>query len=122
MLVDSHSARRRRGLGPAGSVLARAPVKGVVLERDEDLPPFGRCSERSSGRGRSGGATADESPRAAASLARVVTASDLREGFLDDPETVAKPLGYDAQAVRTLAAIPAVQIRHYSKSLVNKRC
>ncbi len=41
-LVDSHS----RPTPPAvwallEEVLARAPVKGVILERDEDLPPFG---------------------------------------------------------------------------------
>lgn len=42
VLVDSHS---RPAPPPVWAlleeVLARAPVKGVILERDEDLPPFG---------------------------------------------------------------------------------
>ncbi|MCC2670945.1 MAG: hypothetical protein K0Q72_3416 [Armatimonadetes bacterium] len=41
VLIDSHS----RPTPPAvwelmDAVLARAPVKGIILERDEDLPPF----------------------------------------------------------------------------------
>ena len=39
--VDSHSQPDAAGgLGLDGEVLARAPVKGVLLERDDNLPPF----------------------------------------------------------------------------------
>ena len=40
-LVDSHSAPTPPEVWALlDHVLARAPVKGVILERDEDLPPF----------------------------------------------------------------------------------
>ena len=55
-------------------------------------------------------------------LARLVTASDLREGFLDDPEGVAESQGWDAQLAGVLATVPPHQLRHYGESLVNKRC
>jgi hypothetical protein len=55
-------------------------------------------------------------------LARLVTASDLREGFLGDPEGVAESLGWDAQLAGVLATLPPHQLRHYAESLVNKRC
>lgn len=41
-LVDSHSAATPEEVwGVLDAVLERAPVKGVILERDENLPPFG---------------------------------------------------------------------------------
>jgi uncharacterized protein len=42
VLVDSHSRPTPPEVWSLlDEVLARAPVKGVILERDEDLPPFG---------------------------------------------------------------------------------
>jgi uncharacterized protein (UPF0276 family) len=42
VLIDSHSAPTPPEVWSLMErILARAPVKGVVLERDEDLPPFG---------------------------------------------------------------------------------
>ena len=41
LLIDSHSAPAPPEVWALlDHVLARAPVKGVILERDEDLPPF----------------------------------------------------------------------------------
>lgn len=41
MLIDSHSHPTPSDVWTLmDEVLARAPVKGVILERDEDLPPF----------------------------------------------------------------------------------
>ena len=42
VLVDSHSRPTPPEVWALlEEVLARAPVKGIILERDEDLPPFG---------------------------------------------------------------------------------
>ncbi len=46
LLVDSHSAPAPPEVWALlDHVLARAPIKGVILERDEELPPFGMLLE-----------------------------------------------------------------------------
>ena len=55
-------------------------------------------------------------------LARIVTAPDLREHFLDDPAGVADSQGWDARLAGVLATVPPHRLRHYGESLVNKRC
>src|SRR5262249_8722494 len=41
LLIDSHSTPTSPEVWAlVDAVLARTPVKGIVLERDEDLPPF----------------------------------------------------------------------------------
>jgi len=42
VLIDSHDAATSEAVWPLyDRIVARAPVKGVILERDERLPPFG---------------------------------------------------------------------------------
>jgi uncharacterized protein len=42
VLIDSHDSQTSQAVwGLYDRVVARAPVKGVILERDERLPPFG---------------------------------------------------------------------------------
>lgn len=42
LLIDSHSEATPEGIWELmQTVLAHAPVKGIILERDENLPPFG---------------------------------------------------------------------------------
>ncbi len=55
-------------------------------------------------------------------LARIATASTLREQFLDDPEGVAVSEGWDTHLACLLATVPRDRLRQYGESLVNKRC
>lgn len=46
VLVDSHSQSTQQEVWDLmDEVLRRAPVKGVILERDENLPPFGELAQ-----------------------------------------------------------------------------
>ena len=56
ILIDSHSQRTPEGVWDLmDKVIRRAPVRGVILERDENIPPFGELVgevERARGIGR----------------------------------------------------------------------
>jgi uncharacterized protein (UPF0276 family) len=123
VLVDSHSSSTPPEVWAlVEAVVAHAPVKGVILERDEDLPPFDELlGELDRARDR-------EALRAMGLaqcqnlLARLYTDAALRGRFFADPRGVGAGLGLSAAEASGLAQLSPAQVGFYARSLRNKRC
>ena len=124
VLIDSHSQPAPPQVWELMDfVLARAPVRGAILERDENLPPLNRFWMNSSVHASWGGGTADGPRRHAADPdPDSHQPGDSRTASGRSRESQRGGGARAEEAIRAVMAIPPRQLRHYAEALVNKRC
>ena len=121
-LIDSHSSPTPEEVwNLLERVVERFPVKGIILERNDDLPPFSEILKETD-RARD---CREARPMSLADdqtfLSRLLTDRTLLDGFLRDPERAAENAGFSRESSRRLAQIPREQLRDSGRSLIQKR-
>jgi len=146
-LIDSHDRATAKEVWTLFErVVARAPVKAAVLERDENLPPFAEllaetdhartimqphkheaqtatswAPSQRAGPSEDAAATQKSLDQIQALLARLFTNAAFRSNFFADPQTVARDFGLVPEAASALATINAKSVGQFVNSLRQKR-
>jgi uncharacterized protein (UPF0276 family) len=146
-LIDSHDRATSREVWELFKrVAARVPIRAAVLERDENLPPFGELIaeiDRARTIMQTHGAKAAEpfalaprwtdkpspEPEAArgtlgqtqALLARLFTNASFRRDFFSHPNSAAQSFGLTADQASTFATIDAKSVAQFVDCLGQKR-
>ena len=105
-LVDSHAqATPPEVWGVLEVAVERAQVRGIILERDENLPPFDELlGELEQGTGNREAAPSMGLAEVQAALAKLYVDEALRDRFFDDPAAVGSELGLEGGEARSWLA------------------
>lgn len=148
MLIDSHDTATSEAVWALYErIVARAPVKGAILERDERLPPFGalldevKRAREIMGKGcaiprashpaspprvrEEGSALTGEMQAGLLNtqtlMARLFTNATMRKSFFDAPEETAAILGLNQTQSATIATLDPREVEDFARSLLGKR-